>query len=91
MPGVENKRVANFMVRDGKEIVGLVPEIAGGEPIAVVGEQQPSEGVVVSVNLRLEAPRAVQGPGQAAAGLRPAIEAGLAAGTMGAVGRAISI
>src|SRR4030095_13876106 len=74
-----------------KILFGSRADIPGGEPIAVVGEQQPAEGVVIAVDFRLEATRAVQAPGHAAARLRPAIEAGLATGTMGAVGRPIGI
>ena len=91
MPDIENERVTNFVVRDGKEIVGFVAEISRRQPIIVIGEKQPAKRVVVAVNLRFKAARAMHPQWRAPAGLRPSVKAGFAAGTVQAIGCAVAI
>jgi hypothetical protein len=42
MATVENERVADFVMGDGIKVVGLMAEIAGGEPVVVVGQKEPA-------------------------------------------------
>ena len=49
MRAIEDEGVTDFVVRYGVEIVGLVSQVPGEEPVIVIGAIKPAEGVVVAV------------------------------------------
>ena len=91
MRRIEHQRVSDLVMRNGVEIVGLVPEVAGDQPIVVVGDQEPPERVVVAKNFSLEAAGTFDGQCHIVAALHRAAETPLASGTMDGVGGAVGV
>jgi len=91
MRRVENQSMANLVMRDRIEIVRFVSQVARGQPVIIVSEQQPAESIVVAINLGFESAGALDSQRYAVTALHWAAVASLTARAMRRVGGAVGV